>query len=212
MAYDLYVITDETVAGGRSHAEIARQAVVGEADVVQLRDKTLGCRELVRVGRDIRAITRKTGAKCIVNDRLDVAIACGADGVHLGLGDLRVDVARQLAPPGFLVGVSVGSVAEAVQAVKDGADYLAVSPVFATTSKEDAGPGYGLPLLRAVCARVCVPVVAIGGISRANARDVIAAGAAGVAVISAVVGRPDIAAAAREMKDVIVRAKQERSS
>ncbi|MFA7304612.1 MAG: thiamine phosphate synthase, partial [Methanoregula sp.] len=158
------------------------------------------------------AITQKTGAKCIVNDRLDVAIACGADGVHLGQGDLRVDVARQLAPPGFLVGVSVGSVEEAVQAAQDGADYLAVSPVFATTSKDDAGPGYGLPALRAVCARVHVPVLGIGGISRANAGDVIAAGADGVAVISAVVGCPDIAEAAREMKGLIVRAKQERSS
>ena len=212
MTYDLYVITDETVAGGRSHAEIARLAVAGGADVVQLRDKTRGCRELMRVGREIRAITQKTEAKCIVNDRLDVAIGCGADGVHLGQGDLRVDVARQLAPPGFLVGVSVGSVEEAVQAELDGADYLAVSPVFATTSKEDAGPGYGLPVLRAVCEQVGLPVVAIGGISRANVRNVIDAGADGVAVISAVVGCPDIAAAAREMKDLIVRAKQERSS
>jgi thiamine-phosphate pyrophosphorylase len=106
MNLDLYVITDETIAGGRSHAEIAKQATRGGADVIQLRDKGLSCAELAAIGREIAAVTRKTGAIFIVNDRLDVAIACGADGVHLGQDDLRVSTARQLAPPGFIIGVS----------------------------------------------------------------------------------------------------------
>ena len=211
MAYDLYVITDETLSGRRSHAEIARQAIAGGANVIQLRDKTSGCRDLITTGREIRKITRKTHTLFIVNDRLDVALACGADGVHLGQGDLRVDVARQIARPGFVIGMSVGSVAEAVQAEQDGADYLALSPTFATASKDDAGPGHGLAILAAVCSRVTIPVVAIGGITRANVEDVIDAGASGAAVISAVVGSPDIPAAAREMKRLITRAKQRRA-
>ena len=108
MAFDLYVITDETHSRGRSHCEIARQAVDGGSCVIQLRDKTRGSRELVRIGSEIRKITRDAGALFIVNDRLDVALACGADGVHLGQGDLSPGTARQLAPPGSLLGFSVG--------------------------------------------------------------------------------------------------------
>ena len=144
MNFDLYVITDETIAGGRSHAEIARQAVLGGADIIQLRDKSRSCTELAVVGREIAAITRKAGAVFIVNDRLDVAMACGADGVHLGQDDMRVGTARQLAPPGFIIGVSVGTVEEAVEAEREGADYVALSPTFSTASKDNAGPGMGL--------------------------------------------------------------------
>ena len=134
MAYDLYVITDDALAGGLSHPEIARRAVAGGADVIQLRDKVLNCRELVRIGREIRAITKPAGALFIVNDRLDVALACGADGVHLGQEDIGPGIARQLAPAGFVIGVSVGSVAEALEAEAEGADYVALSPVFGTPS------------------------------------------------------------------------------
>jgi thiamine-phosphate pyrophosphorylase len=199
MNYGLYIITDETIAGGRSHAEIAQQAIAGGADVIQLRDKTCGCRDLIRIGRTIRGITRKTGTVFIVNDRLDVAIACGADGVHLGQEDMRVDAARQIAPQGLIIGVSVGTVEEAIQAERDGADYVALSPTFATLSKNDAGPGHGLLMLRKIRRQVSVPVVAIGGINRDNVRAVMAAGADGVAVISAVVGSADITAAAHEL-------------
>ena len=209
MRLDLYVITDEAIGGGRGHAEIARHACAGGADAIQLRDKCYGTQALCRVGREIRAITSAAGALFIVNDRLDVALACGADGVHLGQGDLRIDVARQLAPPPFVIGISVGNVAEAIEAEKAGADYVAVSPVFATASKDDAGPGCGLTGLREIRAAVSVPVVAIGGISRDNVAAVIAGGADGVAVISAVVGQPDIAAAAREIRERIRAAKKD---
>ena len=116
MNLELYVITDEAIAGGRSHAEIACHAIAGGADVIQLRDKECGDREICRIGKTIRAITRQTGTLFIINDRLDVALACGADGVHLGQGDVRADVARQIAPPGFIIGVSVGNVEEALAA------------------------------------------------------------------------------------------------
>ncbi|MCX6689392.1 MAG: thiamine phosphate synthase, partial [Methanoregula sp.] len=208
MAYDLYVITDEQISRGLSHVEIARQAIAGGADVIQLRDKTSGCRDLARIGGEISQIARKTGTLFIVNDRLDVAVACGADGVHVGQGDLRVDVARQIAPPGFVIGVSVGSVKEAVRAEADGADYIAVSPVFSTGSKQDAGPGRELLVLRAICAQVSCPVVAIGGINCSNVEEVVRAGADGVAVIYAGVGSPDIANAVREMRGIVTRVKE----
>lgn len=203
MKFDLYIITDEAIAGGLSHTEIAQRAIDGGADVIQLRDKTRGCSELCQVGRVLRAITEKTGTLFIINDRLDVALACGADGVHLGRDDMRVDTARQIAPPGFIIGISAGTVEEALKAEQDGADYIAVSPVFFTTSKNNAGPGHGLDRLREICRNVTVPVIAIGGINADNVGDVIAAGAEGVAVISAVVGKKDISAAAREFRAVI---------
>lgn len=208
MNIELYVITDETIAGGRSHAEIARQALRGGADVIQLRDKSRSCAELKSIGLQIAAIIRKAGAIFIVNDRLDVAIACGADGVHLGQDDMQLSTARQIAPPGFIIGVSVGTVEEAQDAEREGADYLALSPVFATASKEDAGCGHGLERLREIRSAVSLPLVAIGGINRHNVRDVIAAGADGIAVISAVVASKDITVAAQELKDLVQESKR----
>jgi thiamine-phosphate pyrophosphorylase len=209
MVFDLYVIPDESLAGGKSHGEIVRLAVLGGADVIQLRDKTKSPLELTRIAREILIITRSSGALFLVNDRLDVALAAGADGVHLGQGDLSPQVARQLSPPGFIIGVSIGSVEEALRAQADSADYVALSPVFATGSKADAGPGHGLRILRQIRNAVKIPVIAIGGINFHNARDVIRAGADGVAVISAVVSAPDITHASRNLRSMVVVAKRE---
>ncbi len=211
MNFDLYVITDETISGVLSHAEIARRAIDGGADVIQLRDKACGCRELLRIGRVLRTITMKTGTLFIINDRLDIALACRADGVHLGQDDIHADVARQIAPPGFIIGISVGSVDEALKAEQDGADYIAISPLFSTGSKNNAGPGLGLDLLREIRMNVTIPVIAIGGIRPDNVGDVIAAGADGVAVISAVVGSRDTSAAARELRALISQSKEAKS-
>lgn len=207
MNFELYVVTDEDIGRGRTHAEIAELSIAGGADTIQLRDKSCSSGELVRVGRTLREITRRSSTIFIVNDRLDVALACGADGVHLGQGDMRTDVARQIAPPGFIIGVSVSCVEEAMQAGQEGADYVALSPVFSTGSKPDAGPGHGLLVLREIRRHVSIPVIAIGGINRDTIPDVIAAGADGVAVISAVVGAVDITAAARDLKTLITRSK-----
>jgi thiamine-phosphate pyrophosphorylase len=209
MSFDLYVVTDETLSGGMHHVEIARRAVLGGADAIQLRDKSLSPLGLVRAGSEILKITRQSGSLLIINDRLDVAIACGADGVHLGQGDIRPGVARQIAPPGFIIGISVGDVEEALLAESEGADYIALSPTFDTNSKSDAGHGHGLSLLRKIRNAVKIPVIAIGGIGPGNVRDVIHAGADGVAVISAVVAAPDITRATRELRSLIVQAKRE---
>lgn len=210
MGYDLYVITDETVGRGRSHAELAAQAVDGGADVIQLRDKRLPAPDLLEAATAIRKITRDSGALFIVNDHLDLALRVGADGVHLGAADIPLPEARSLSPPGFIIGASVGSVAGALRAEAAGADYVALSPTFATGSKSDAGPGLGLFVLSAIRAAVSVPLIAIGGINAGNVADVIAAGADGVAVISAVVGEDDVTAAARDLRARIAAAKQDR--
>ena len=201
--YSLYVVTDEGLSFGRSHQEIAKQAVLGGATIIQLRDKERDALDLFHIAQDICAITRPAGALCIINDRLDIALGAGADGLHLGQGDLPVAVARRLAPSPFIIGASVGSVLQAKLAEQDGADYVALSPVFSTGSKSDAGSGHGISMLREIVHAVTIPVIGIGGITLSNLSELFDAGACGVAVISAVVSAPDIEAAARAMKEKI---------
>ena len=210
MAYDLYVVTDERLSQGLTHARIAELAVLGGADVIQLRDKERSGRELFMIAQEIRVSTRKTGALFIMNDRLDVALACGADGVHLGQDDIPLPAARMIASRPFIIGISVANVREAVLAEEEGADYVAVSPVFSTGSKDDAGPGHGLEMVKDIRAAVSVPVIGIGGIHGGNAGEVIAAGADGVAVISAVVSQHDVTGAARSLRDIIRKEKEKR--
>lgn len=204
---DLYIVTDRQASLGRDHMSMVRAALAGGADVIQLRDKTLSGRDLYALAQDMAALVRAYQATFIVNDRLDIALAAGADGVHLGQEDLPVAAARSLSPPSFIIGASVGSVEEGRAAERDGADYIALSPVFSTPTKDDAGPGHGLEVLSDLRAAVKIPVIAIGGINSGNVRDVVAAGADGVAVISAVLGADDVEAAARSMRELVLMAK-----
>jgi thiamine-phosphate pyrophosphorylase len=203
MRYGLYVITDETVAHGLSHVEIARKVAEGGADVIQLRDKARTGKDLLSIAVQIRQISRSSGAMFVINDRLDLALACDADGVHLGQEDLPVTFARKVSPPGFIIGTSVRTVQEAMIAETEGADYLALSPIFDTATKSDAGPGKGLDRLKEIKSAVSIPVIAVGGIGRGNVRQVMDAGADGVAVISAIVGQKDIARATSEMRSLV---------
>ncbi|GAB7017133.1 thiamine phosphate synthase [Methanogenium cariaci] len=210
----LYVVTDTLIGQGRSHAEIAAAAVAGGAGIIQLRDKQLASAALLREAVAVREAMAEYDALFVVNDSLDVALASGADGVHLGQSDGSVSAARAAAeaaitavPDGskrFIIGVSVGSVAEACRAVEEGADYVALGPVFSTNSKPDAGAARGLVLLQEIRdALPAVPLVAIGGIGPANVQDVFRAGADSAAVISAVVAEDDVTAAARGMRGLI---------
>lgn len=204
----LYVVTDEHLSHGKTHAEIAEEAVRGGASVIQLRDKTASSRDLYTVACSLRDIC-KGKARFIVNDRLDIALASHADGVHLGQDDLPVSVARMLSGPDFIIGVSVGSVEEAGKAIADGASYIAVSPVFSTASKPDAGEGHGLSLVREIKSRYpWIPLVGIGGLSLTTVKDAINAGLDSIAVISAVVSQSDITDAACRMVAAIEEAKQ----
>jgi thiamine-phosphate pyrophosphorylase len=203
---DLYVVTDRALSKGIGHLEVSRRAVAGGADVIQLRDKELSSRDMYELAVEMREVVHRMGKMFIVNDRLDVALASNADGVHLGRDDLPVSAARSIAP-NLVIGASVGSVEEASEAEGDGADYVAVSPVFDTPSKGDAGPGHGLEVLLLVRRAVSIPVIGIGGINRFNAAEVIGSGADGVAVISAVVSQADISTAAKELRAVVREAK-----
>jgi len=209
-SYDLYVVTDESLSKGLTHAEIARRAIAGGADVIQLRDKRKSGEELIESALEIRVITKAAGVLFIVNDRLDIAIAVKADGVHLGQEDIPARLAKPLAPPGFIIGVSAGSLEEAVQAEKDGADYIGLGPICHTDSKKDAGPVCGFDLIARVKAHVSIPVIVIGGIGPDNVTEAIAAGADGVAVISAVVSQDDITRAAKRLKALIETAKHQK--
>ena len=201
----LHVLTDEQLSRGRATVDVVRAALAGGATVIQLRDKTASTRRLIELGRALREITHEAGATFIVNDRADVALAVDADGVHVGQNDLPARAARRIVGAERVVGVSASSVAEAIQAERDGADYIGAGTVFATGSKPDAGAPIGLDGLAQIVRAVSIPVVAIGGVNSANAADCIAAGAVGVAVISAVVSAENVEAAARRLREVVGR-------
>ncbi len=210
--WSVYVITDRRVVGERDLLAAVQAAIQGGATVVQLRDKGATTRELLALGQALHRLTRAAGIPLIVNDRVDVALALDAEGVHVGDDDMPPELARQLLGPHRLLGVSADSVAVARQAERAGADYLGVGDVFGTTTKSDAGTPIGLAGLAAIARSVGIPVVGIGGVTLDNAVAVIQAGAAGVAVISAVLGAPDPAAAARTLRSRVRQALVEPSA
>ena len=195
----LIAITDSLRDGPRGLALRAAAAVFGGATMVQLRLKDESARSLVEIARTIQAMI--PDVPLIVNDRADVALAAGAAGVHVGVDDLSPALLRRVAPPGFIIGASVGTDDEVARAA--GADYVGIGPVYATGSKTDAGSAIG-PARFGELARACgLPAVAIGGITSATVPIVMSAGAAGVAVISALFGAPDPTEAAREIRDAL---------
>ena len=198
--YTLYLVTDRALSRGRRTAEIVRAAVAGGVTCVQLREKNCGTREFIDEARAVQAALQGTGVPLIVNDRADVALAIGADGVHLGQQDMAIADARRLGPSGWIIGVSAESVADAARAELEGADYIGASPIFATPTKTDHAPPLGLEGLRAMRAAVKIPLVAIGGIHAGNAQEVILAGADGLAVVSAIVSADSPRAAAAELR------------
>jgi thiamine-phosphate pyrophosphorylase len=195
----LIVITDPDCGEGRTIVDVVRAALRGGAPSIQLRGKDQPAREQVELARALLALTRPAGALLWVNDRLDVALAAGADGVHLGQDDLPLAAARRIVPAGFRIGISAETAELARAAQADGADYVGTGPVHPTGSKADAGDAVGRERIAEVSRAVGIPVVGIGGISTDNAADVLRAGAAGVAVISAVMRAADPEAAVRAL-------------
>lgn len=200
----LYVIIDPKASRGRSDLQVAEAAIEGGADVLQLRDKDASSGRLYRVALQLRKLTRDAGIPFIVNDRLDIALATDADGVHVGQTDLPASVVREIMGPARILGVSVDTVEEAILAERDGANYLGVGPVFeARGTKPDAGLPLGVDRIARIRRRCGLPIVAIGGINAENARTVREAGADAAAVISAIVAADDIAHAARRLKRIL---------
>ena len=201
-AWRLYVIVDRSAAGGRDLADIAAAAIRGGADVIQLRDKTASDRHVLEEARRLLPLTRAARVPLIVNDRVEIARAAGADGVHLGQDDLPVHDARRLLGPGRLIGQSTHSLDQALAAQAEGPDYLGVGPVFPTPTKPDYG-SVGTALIGEVAARVRLPVVCIGGIDRGNLGEVLRAGAERIAVVRAVCAAADPEASARALKQLL---------
>ena len=203
--FELCVITDRALSNGLTEAEVAKLAFSGGADIVQLRMKGSDGKEMLEQARKIKVLSDKYAKFFIVNDRVDIAFLSDADGVHLGQSDIPIEDAREILGEDKIIGISVHNADEAKEAESKGADYVSVGSIFRTSTKQDAQHGKGLDAVFTVRQAVEIPVMAIGGINRGNVQEVIRAGADGVAVVSAVVSQKDIAAAAHELRDMILK-------
>lgn len=189
--FRLYVITGEEYHPGRDLLEVMEEAIRGGADIVQLRDKRGTKREVLHKARALRELTRRYGVTFIVNDHVDIALACDADGVHLGQDDLPLPEARRILGDDRIIGVSTHAIEEARRAEAEGADYIGVGPVFPTKTKENAAP-VTTAYVRQVAAEIRIPFVAIGGITLDNVGQVLEAGARRICAVSAIVGSADV--------------------
>jgi len=211
--WNVSLVTQESLSAGRSTRAVVEAAIAGGVDVVQLREKDRSARERYHLGRKLRELTREAGVTFVVNDRADIAQAVEADGVHLGDDDLPVPAAREILDEDAVVGRSVSFVDDAVAAERAGADYLGVGAVYATGSKDDIDDDehrIGPERVGDIAAAVDIPVVGIGGITADNAGPVAAAGADGVAVITAITRADDPETATRELAAVVERAREDR--
>ena len=210
--YSLYLVTDRRLSLGRSTVEVVAAAVSGGVTCVQLREKHCSTREFLEEARRVRELLVGTGVPLIINDRLDVALAVAADGVHLGQNDMHLSDARRLVGERLVIGISAESVADAIRAEAEGADYIGVSPVFTTPTKMDTAPPLGLEGLREIRRAVRLPLVAIGSIRHDNAAEVLRAGADGLAVVSAIVSAPCPRTAAAALRQQIAFTREEERS
>lgn len=207
--YSLYLVTDRALAGGRSLLEIVKAAVRGGVTCVQLREKECSTLEFIQLALTIKDHLKARGVPLIINDRLDVAQAVKADGVHLGQSDMPLKMAKKILGDSMIIGISAESLEDAIEAEKGRADYLGVSPIYATPTKTDTATPLGLEGLRKIKTRVKIPLVGIGGLNKENSADVIRNGGNGVAVVSAIMAADDPEAAARDLRQVIERARKE---
>ncbi len=201
--YSLYLVTDRGLARGRPLLQIVAAAVRGGVSCVQLREKTCATREFIEQALAIKNFLHSRHIPLIINDRVDVALAVGADGVHLGQTDMPLAMARKIVGDSLLIGISAECLDDALAAAKDGADYLGVSPIYDTPTKADTAPALGLAGLQKIRKAVNLPLVGIGGLNAQNAADVIRHGADGVAVVSAIVAADDPQAAAARLRQAI---------
>ena len=198
-----HVLTDTDLQNCFSHVELAELAIAGGADTIQFRQKNGETIQMIRIAEQIQALCKRAGVSFIINDRVDVAIASHADGVHVGQGDFPIPLARKLLGEGAIIGGSAGNEEEARKCFLEGADYVGFGPVYPTSSKEDAGPASGLDLLRQVVEKIPLPIIAIGGINRDNTLLVREIGAYGIAVISAVCCEKDPEEATRCLRRLL---------
>ncbi|MGD8253849.1 MAG: thiamine phosphate synthase [Syntrophobacterales bacterium] len=199
---DVYPVTCEELSGGRSNLEVLEAVIEGGANIIQLREKEYSKKDLYHLALKFREMTAKAGILLIINDHLDIALGVEADGVHLGQDDLPLPVARQLAPE-LLIGASTHSLEQALQAEKDGADYLNIGPIFSTQTKEGVGRSLGPEAISEISPQIKVPFTVMGGINEKNIDQVLAEGARRVAMVTAITKAEDIAARVRLLKEKI---------
>lgn len=199
----LYLVTDRTLSLGRSTLDVVTAAVAGGVTCVQLREKNCSTREFISEAKILKNVLHTKRIPLIINDRVDVALAVAADGIHLGQNDMPIKDARKLVGASMIIGISAESVDDAVESENSGADYIGISPVFSTTTKKNIADPLGLEGVRAIRKAVQIPLVAIGGIDQQNAVDVIKAGADGIAVVSAIVSASSPETAARNLYQAV---------
>ena len=199
----LHVLTDVVLQSRFSHIELTSLAIAGGADTIQFRQKSGSTREMIEIARQMKRLCKDAGVTFIVNDRIDVAIAAEADGVHLGQDDFPIPMAREMLGESPIIGGSAATMDEARVCLSEGADYVGFGPVYPTTSKDDAGPVSGIDILKQVVEAIPLPIIAIGGVSAENTPQVMDAGALGIAVISAVCCQDDPEQATRALHQAL---------
>ena len=199
--FDLYLVTDRHQTGGRPLDAVVKEVLAGGVRAVQLREKDLPVREALRWAETLRSLTAEFGARLLINDRVDVCRAVGADGVQLRADSLPIPAVRKILGPDCLIGRSVHSASEAIEAERAGADFVVLGPIYDTPSKRAMGKPLGLSDIRSSAVQIAIPIFAIGGIRSDRIQDVIRSGARGVAVISALLQAPN----PREAAEVLLR-------
>ncbi|WP_024831305.1 thiamine phosphate synthase [Ruminiclostridium josui] len=199
--YTLYLVTDRELMSTKTLEEAVEQAILGGCTLVQLREKTASSREFYQTALKVKAITDKYKVSLIINDRVDIALAIGADGVHVGQSDLPAAVVRKIIGKDRILGVSAESVEKALEAQRDGADYIGVGALFTTSTKTDA-KAVSIETLMTITKEISIPVVGIGGINAQNAAKLKNTGISGIAVVSAIIAQKDIKLSAKKMLEI----------
>lgn len=197
--YSLYLITDRGIIKDRCLKDCVEEAIKGGVTIVQIREKDASTREFYNIAKEVKEVTDKYNIPLIINDRLDIALAVDAAGVHLGQSDMSIEVARKILGEEKIIGISAGNLEEALEAEKSGADYLGIGAIFYTGTKKDIDEPIGLEGLKEIINKIKIPSVAIGGINKDNTEDVIKTGVNGISVISAILGYEDTKKASEEL-------------
>lgn len=197
--YTLYLVTDRGILRGRDIYTSVEEAIIGGVTLVQLREKDISSLDFFNIALKMKELTKRHNIPLIINDRLDIALAVDADGLHIGQEDLPIEAARKLLRPGKILGYSVFDVEDAIYGEKNGADYLGAGPIYPTGSKADAATPIGSVNLKKIVESVRIPVVGIGGIGIENLKEVKESGAAGISLISAILGNKNITEASKKL-------------
>jgi thiamine-phosphate pyrophosphorylase len=201
--YSLYLVTDRSFLGSQSIEKAVEEAIKGGVTVVQLREKNLSTREFYNLGLRLKTITSYYKVPLFINDRVDIALAIDADGVHLGQSDMELNIARKILGKDKLIGISTENLSQAKQAELDGADYIGVGAVFYTSTKNDINKPIELEGLKEICSNIKIPKIAIGGININNLKEIFRAGADGAALVSAILDNENILEASNKLLKII---------